>query len=320
MSDTNQSAFFKGIYEFEDLSGTLLAAKVPASGTVDLYTGTVVVVKPSQTAIFIYKGQVADVLHSGTHTIQTDNLPLLTSLANWQFGFKNPLRCELIFVSKQQFIARRWGTPQPVLVKINGLNATIPIRSFGNFNICIDEPTQFFTELMGSRSSFSITELEETIQGQIIELLPQALSEVSSLENLSQSYNQISQKLEQLVKNEIASYGVSISKIQLLSALPSKEILEAMEAKNAIQIIGSQKEYLLYKAANSLGQSGSEADANNPMHMMMGLMLGKGIMGADYHEKEKAAIDVSHSSQFCSNCGSGVLANARFCSSCGKKV
>lgn len=319
MSNTNQSGLFKGIYEFEDLSGTLLAAKVPASGTVDLYSGTVVVVKPSQTAIFIYKGQVADVLHAGTHTVETDNLPLLTNLANWQFGFKNPLRCELIFVSKQQFIARRWGTPQPVLVKINGLNATIPIRAFGNFNICVDEPVQFFTELMGSRSAFSISELEETIQGQIIELLPMALTEVSSLESLSQSYNQLSQKLEQLVKNEISSYGVSVSKIQILSALPSKEILEAMEAKNAIQIIGSQKEYLLYKAANSLGQSG-EADANNPMHMMMGLMLGKGIMGADYHEKEKAALDVSPSAQFCANCGTGLVANSRFCSSCGKKV
>ncbi len=83
MAITKQSTLFRGIYEFEDPTGCLMAAKVPAAGTVDLYSGTAIVVKPSQCAVFVYKGQIADILLAGTHLVKTENY--LYSLV-WQIG------------------------------------------------------------------------------------------------------------------------------------------------------------------------------------------------------------------------------------------
>lgn len=315
-STRNQSTFFKGIYDFEDPSGVLVAAKVPATGSVDLYSGTAVLVRPNQCAIFTYKGEIADVLFSGTHEVKTENMPVLTQLANWKFGFENPLRCELIFVAGHAFTSRRWGTPKPILTNFTDFGS-VPIRAFGNFNVVVSNPKLFYSKLMGTRTTFSISDIDDFLQGQIIELLPEILLDVKSLEDLAKSYNGLSKKLEVELKKEIDEYGLSIQKIQILSALPSKEVLEAMEAKTAIKIIGSQKEYLLYKAATSLGQP-SDNQGNDPLQMMMGMMLGKGLLGADYHDKEKVA--AIESKELCNSCGKAVQSGARFCSSCGKRV
>lgn len=317
MSDSskNQSTFFKGIYEFEDPSGVLVAAKVPTAGSVDLYSGTALIVRPNQCAIFNYKGQVADVFFSGTHQIKTENMPILTKLANWKFGFESPLRCELIFVSGHMFTSRRWGTPQPVLASFDGFGS-VPIRAFGNFNVTVSNPKIFYMKLMGTRSTFSIVDIEEFIQGQIVELLPEILLDVKNLDNLAKSFNELSKKLEAALNQELGDVGLHVQKIQILSALPSKEVISAMEAKAAIKIIGSQKEYLLYKAATSLGQS--ENQGNDPLQMMMGMMLGKGLIGADYHDKEKTA--AIESKKTCGNCGTSIQFDARFCQSCGKRA
>ncbi|MCO5144528.1 MAG: SPFH domain-containing protein, partial [Oligoflexia bacterium] len=108
-SKNHQTTLFKGIYEFEDPSGTLLAAKVPYDGSADLYDGTVVIVRPNQCCAFIYKGELADLYMDGTHELKTENLPVLTRLSNYQLGFKSPLRAELWFFSGHLFTCRRWG-------------------------------------------------------------------------------------------------------------------------------------------------------------------------------------------------------------------
>jgi membrane protease subunit (stomatin/prohibitin family) len=141
----DQSLLFKGIYEFEDPSGALLAAKVPSIGTVDLFAGTVVLVKPSQTALFLYQGKIADVLPAGSHRIQTENVPILSRLANWRFGFESPLRCELVFVSRHAFTGRRWGTPHPVIINVRGFGS-VPMRSFGNFSVRVIDPKKVLSQ------------------------------------------------------------------------------------------------------------------------------------------------------------------------------
>jgi len=312
----NQTTLFRGVYEFEDPSGSLIAGKVPVVGSIDLYAGTAVIVKPNQCVVFIHKGQIGDVLFAGTHQIETENIPILTRLANWKMGFQSPLRAELVFISGQVFTARRWGTPQPVLVHFEGLGA-VPVRVYGNASIIVTDPKRFYTNLMGSRSAFSISDLEDVIQGQIVELLPEVLASVRTLSELSRSHNEISRNLEAKLNEEIKDYGVAAQKIQVLSALPSKEILEAIDAKTAIQVIGSQKEYLLYKAASSLGQ-GKDGVANDPMQMMMGLMLGKGLMGADYHEKEEKVVLAAKA--ICEGCRCPVDSESKFCSQCGRRL
>jgi membrane protease subunit (stomatin/prohibitin family) len=319
MTTQQQSLLFRGIYEFEDPSGTLIAAKSPVTGTADLYDGTAIVVKPNQCAVLVYKGQIADILPAGTHLVKTENIPLITRLANWKFGLKSPLRCEVWFFSGNVFTARRWGTAQPVVVPLEGLGPT-PLRAYGNYNVVIRDPRKVYQKLIGSRTNLDITDLEEFLQGQIVELLPNALEGVRSIEELGAKQDLVSRTVEQLLNRELAEFGIQAQKIQVLSLLPPAEVIQALDTRAAMKVIGNQREYLLYKAANSL-DSLSDGKSNDSMQMMLGLMLGKGLLGADFHDKEQErALALPGGAAPCAGCGGKLSAGQKFCPGCGRKV
>lgn len=323
--DNEQSLLFRGIYEFEDQSGTLLAAKIPPNGSADLYDGTVVVVRPNQCCVFIYKGEICEIFMDGTHQLRTENIPVLTKLANFSLGFKSPLRAELWFFSGQLFTARRWGTAAPVLVNIEG-QGTVPIRMFGRFNLVLKDPVKFFKTLVGTRSAFDITEVEEFIQGQIQEVAPNALRDIKSLEQLSKSQDTVSKIIEDLLEEKLNAFGIKVVELQVLSMSPGAEILKAIEAKAAINTLGDPRAYLLYQAAQSLGAPGeqnSAGQANDPMQMMLGLMLGKNLM-ADPVNKPSESEPVRSlgvkAGKFCTSCGSKCQLEQKFCGQCGSKI
>ncbi len=311
-----QLLFFRGIYEFEDPSGGLLAARVPQVGTADLFRDTVVLVRPNQCAMFLYEGKVADKFGEGMHRLETLNIPLLTRLASWKLSFQSPLRCDLWFFATNAFPARRWGTAQPVIHKFDAVG-TVPIRAYGNLTVVPKDPETFYLNLVGGRTSYDITDLEAYIQGHILELLPKALEIVKNITELNVLQDEVSQRLEELLKPVAERDGLEVRDIQVLSLLPSQEVLEALSARTAMNLIGDKREYLLYKAANSL--EGWEGSGSDPMQMMMGLMLGKGLFNLDYHEKEQKALEPAHRVT-CPACGQTTEAGNRFCPNCGKET
>jgi membrane protease subunit (stomatin/prohibitin family) len=311
-----QFLFFRGIYEFEDPSGGLLAARVPQVGSADIFRDTVVLVRPNQCAMFLYEGKVADKLSEGMHRLQTRNIPILTRLANWKLSFQSPLRCDLWFFATNVFPARRWGTAQPVIHKFSSVG-TVPVRAYGNLTVALKDPETFYLNLVGGRTSYDITDLEAYIQGHILELLPKALEIVKNITELSVLQDEVSQRLEELLKPVAEQDGLEIRDIQVLSLLPSQEVLEALSARSAMNLIGDKREYLLYKAANSL--EGWEGSGSDPMQMMMGLMLGKGLVNLDYHEKEQKVLEPAHRVA-CPACSRATDPGNRFCPNCGKEM
>lgn len=328
MSPQNQqSSLFKGIYEFEDPSGVLVAAKVPPQGTADLYSGTRIIVEANQSALFIYKGQIAEALSAGMHSIKTENFPILTRLASWQFGFESPLRAEIWFFSNAVFAGRRWGTAQPIIYDFPEYPA-VPIRAYGIYNIVVRDSRKVFMTLVGSRASYDISELDNLIQAQITELFPKTLSVVSNLESLNKSQAEVSRELLVIVNRALEQYGVELLSLQVIALIPAQEVIQALGDKVAMNIIGDKREYLLYKAANSLLEAhpGGDKGSSDTMQLMMGLMLGQSIL--DHREKErpfKAADNASRDalpdkSQACAKCNAMMGANDKFCSSCGAEL
>ena len=315
----DQGLFTRGIYEFEDPAGALLAARIPTNGTADLYSGTRVIVKPGQTALFIYNGQVTDVLPPGNHEIKTENVPVLTRLANWKFDFESPLRCELIFVSQQIFTGLKWGTQEPVLVPFAG-SQPIPIRGYGTYNLQLNNPMRFFTALMGSRSSMDLSDVQLLIQAQIQQALPSALALVSNLSQLNSQQSAVAKKISELTAKSLSNYGLQIGEIRILSLIPPEAIMSALDEKAAMQVIGDPQKYLLYKMASSFGNGSQSSGNSDPMHMMMSLMVGRGLMGIDDPDKAPAPARVAAAQKKCPKCGSSSDAGFRFCPHCGGEM
>lgn len=315
-----QKGIYRGIYEFEDPSGGLLASKVPSHGSADLYDGTVVIVRPNQRAIFVYNGRITDTLKPGSHKLKTGNLPVLTKLANWRFGFKSPLRCEVWFFSGNTHTSRRWGTSSPVMSNFNSVG-TIPIRAFGTYNVSSRNPKKMFNNLIGSKNFLDISEVENFLQAQLVELLPEALTIVTEISDLSKMQDEVSIQLEKLCKTKLSEYGLNIKNIQIQSLLPPDEVMEALETRVAMNIIGNQKKYLMYKAASSL-EDLNDGGEGSPMQMMMGLMLGKGLMGYEEAETETkpSRLTSPRGNLKCHGCKTNLVPAANFCHMCGEKV
>ena len=329
MSPQNeQGLIFKGIYSFEDPSGVLVAAKIPPAGTADLYSGTKIIIKANQSAIFIYKGQIAEILSEGTHAIKTENFPILTRLASWQFGFDSPLLCEIWFFSNAVFAGRRWGTTQPVIYDFPDYRA-VPIRAYGIYNIKVKDSKKVFLTLVGNRVSFDISELDNFIQAQITELFAQTLSVVPNLESLNKLQAAVSEELLKAVNVALEQYGLELLSLKVMAMVPSKEIIEALDAKVAMNIIGNKRDYLIYKAANSLlsAHPSGEKTSSDSMQLMMGLMLGQSIL--DHNRERERDLPppevetreaLPDKSQACPECNAALRANDKFCSSCGAKL
>lgn len=333
-----QTLTTRGIYEFEDPSGTMLAAKVPYVGSVDLYDGTIVVVRPNQHAIFVHKGQVADDLPPGTHSLKSENVPILTRLMNIKLGFKSPIRSELWFFARQIMTGRRWGTQSPVLWVPKGRSSAIPVRAFGQFSLRLRDPIRFYKALVGSRASFDITDLEAFVQGQILEVLPVALGHVDDIQTLSTRQDDVSKLIERLLRDKLDHCGVDVLDLQVISITPGNEYLKALETKAAMEEIGDPRALLMYQAAQSLREGASSAGGGNQQNQLgtlMTLMLGKHMLP---NKPEPSPIETpaqlagqsasqpvgqsakQRAAKNCGSCGAGASADQKFCGACGVKL
>lgn len=247
-------------------------------------------------------------------------------MANWKFGFKSPLRCEIWFFSGNLHTSRKWGTQNPVMSEFNAMG-TIPIRAFGTYNVASKNPRAMYENLIGSQNVLDISEVEDFVQGQLIENLPEALKIITNIKDLNKMQNDVSKELEKLVTKEIKKYGLQIKDIQIQSLLPPKEVLEALEKKIAMDVIGDQRRFLMYQAANSLDAI-NDGSSNDPLQMMMGLMMGKNMFGMEGSEanqapaqpKKKRRISQRAGSKFCHHCGEKITEQHKFCHNCGGKV
>ncbi len=317
MTEHDQGLFSRGIYDFDDPSGCLMAVRIPPAGAADLYDGTRILVKPTQKALFIYNGQIADTLGPGNHLVHTDNLPVLTRLANWRFGMESPLRSEIWFFSSSDFLGRRWGTAQPTLVSFTDIGS-VPIRGYGNYNVKIDNPTKFYLKIVGERTVVDISDLEDFIQGQILQAFPESLKLLKVAKDLNTLQSKVSEKLEDLVNAKLDPFGLVLEDTQVLSLTPPAEVVQALDEKVAMNLIGDPKEYLLYKMANRMDHLKEGSGGSDPAQLMMAMMLGKGLGGMDSRAKEEAPASTLLGKS-CPACHQSSAVVSKFCAHCGLK-
>ena len=90
------------IIEWTDDSGDTLVYRFERRGN-EIKNGAEFTVREGQAAVFIDEGSLADVFEPGMYTLETANLPILSTLKGWKHGFESPFKAEVYFVSTRQF-------------------------------------------------------------------------------------------------------------------------------------------------------------------------------------------------------------------------
>jgi membrane protease subunit (stomatin/prohibitin family) len=239
--------------------------------------GAKLIVRPGQVAVFVHKGKLADVFQTGTHILNTANLPILSTLQGWKHGFDSPFKAEIYFVATRQVTDLRWGTPNPVITRDPDFGP-VRIRAFGTYTLKAQDPKTLLTELVGTDSEFNSDEisvlLQSIVNNSFADLV--ATSKISIFD-LASNYGPLSEQLRKMVLERVDDeYGLDIPQLYIVNISLPEEVEKAIDARSSMGVIGNLAQYQQYQ----LGQS-IPAAAENPAGGLAAAGVGLG-MGMAY--------------------------------------
>ncbi|MEL7645496.1 MAG: SPFH domain-containing protein [Anaerolineaceae bacterium] len=169
------------VVEYPSEMADEIVHRFPETGVADLRFGSQVIVRESQNVVFFRDGRALDVLGPGRHTITTANVPLLTDFLGQAFGGRTPFTAEVYYVSMREFADRKWGTPQPIIVRNPGVGLGIALlQGFGTYSFQVKDPQQFVTQLVGAQGAYRTSDIETRLRTMLLSKLQDVLGETTS--------------------------------------------------------------------------------------------------------------------------------------------
>ncbi|RYH01868.1 SPFH domain-containing protein [Salipiger sp. IMCC34102] len=240
--------------------------------------GAKLTVREGQAAVFVHEGQLADVFTPGLYMLETNNMPIMTTLQHWDHGFRSPFKSEVYFVATRRFTDLKWGTKNPIMLRDPEFGP-IRLRAFGTYTIKVSDPALFLREIVGTDGDFTSDEVTFQIRNIIVQEVSRALA-ASGIPALDMAAN--TKDLGALVANAIegavAQYGLSIPELYIENISLPAAVEKALDARTSRGIAGDLDEHLKWKAAESMAQPGSAAGQAMGMGMGAGLGMQMGNM------------------------------------------
>ncbi len=264
------------IVEWLDDSGDTLAYRFERYQN-EIKYGAKLVVREGQMAAFVNEGQLADVFKPGTHTLTTQNMPILATLRGWKYGFNSPFKAEVYFVSTRKFTDLKWGTPGPAMMRDKDFGM-IRATAFGIYAIRVKDAGVFVKDLVGTDNRFTTAEIQENLRGKIglriKELMPELGIPVIEMEA---KVFEMGNRLRERLQPDFEALGLELVEVQVQDVGLPEEVEKAIDKRGAIAAVGNLQSYTQYETASAIRDA-----ANNPGGAAgAGVGLGAGIaMGA----------------------------------------
>ncbi len=239
--------------------------------------GAQLIVRPGQAAIFVRQGQIADVFEPGQYRLETKNLPILSTLQGWKYGFDSPFMAEVYFVSTRQIPDLKWGTPNPVMMRDIDFGP-IRLRAFGTYTLKAQDPRALLRELVGTDANFEADEISELLRSIINHTFAElvASAEIAALD-LAENYQELSEELRQRVVTKIDDeYGLDIPQLYIVNISLPPEVEKAIDARTGMNVVGDLTNFQQYQLGAAIPSA-----AENPAGGLAAAGVGLG-MGMAY--------------------------------------
>ncbi len=264
------------IIEWVDDSRHTIAWRFPRYHN-EIKNGAQLIVRPGQMAVFVHRGQLADVFEPGHYDVKTDNLPILSTIAGWKYGFNSPFKAEVYFVNTRQITDLKWGTPNPVMLRDADFGP-IRLRAFGTYSMKAVEPKALLTELIGTDSEFEVDEINELMRAIIASAFADLLgsSQISALD-LAANYRELSEKLREMVIERVDDeYGLDIPQFHIVNVSFPEEVEKALDTRSSMGVIGDLNQFQQFqmgKAMMAAAENQSGGGAAEGMGLGMGFAM-----------------------------------------------
>src|SRR2546428_1962329 len=263
---------FIDIIEWTDDSRDTISWRFPDSDR-EIKRGAQLIVRESQVAQFVYLGQFGDTFGPGKHTLVTDNIPVLTTLKGWKYGFESPFKADVYFINTRLFTGNKWGTSNPVMMRDHDFGI-IRLRAFGTYDFRVVEPRLFLKEVVGTDQNFRLDEFAETMRSRLVSVFTDSLAtaKVPALD-IASRYTELGDALLPVINPVVtAKYGIEIASFIVGNVSVPPEVDEAIDKRSSMSAIGNLNEYVKYQMGQGMGKGAGGAAGT-----AAGLAVGFGI-------------------------------------------
>lgn len=272
---------FVDIVEWVDDAPQTLLWRFPRYNN-EIKQGAQLIVRPGQVALFVSGGKLADVFEPGQHTLETKNLPLLSTLQGWKFGFESPFKADVYFVSTRQITGLKWGTPNPIMLRDMDFGP-LRLRAFGTYSLKAIDPKALVGELTAAHASFEAGEIGELLRSLIVTVFTEIVgsSKIAAMD-LAGSLQTLSEKLRLLVCERIDDeYGLAMPQLLIVNVSLPEEVEKALDTRSSMGVLGDMQRFSQYQMAQAMLQAAQNpsAGAGQAMALGAGVAMGQQMLG-----------------------------------------
>jgi len=249
--------------------------RFPETGVADLRIGSQVIVRESQNVVFMRDGRALDVLGPGRHTITTANIPLLTDFIGKAFGDRTPFTAEVFYVSMKEFADRKWGTPQPIIVRNPGVGLGVALlQGFGTYSFQVSDPQQFVNQIVGAQGYYRTSDIENRLRTMLLSKLQDLLGETTAKSNVLELIgltDELSAGVRAKTQDDFLAIGLQLKSFYIGNLKPSDKSAEELRAMGMLDM----QTYTQLQAADAMRDA-----AQNPSGgagLTAGIGAGMGI-------------------------------------------
>ncbi|HEX5541796.1 MAG TPA: SPFH domain-containing protein [Micromonospora sp.] len=243
----------------------------------EIKMGAKLVVRESQVAVFVNEGTVADAYPPGTYTLETQNMPILSTLKGWKYGFHSPFKAEVYFVNMRQFTDMKWGTQNPIIIRDQEFGM-VRVRAFGAYAARVVDPPKLLRELVGTDPQFRTEEVQEYLRQMIVGRIGSALATAQvPMLDLAAHQQSIGDRLAGVLTEELASVGIAIPKFIIENISVPPEVEAALDKRTQMGIVGNLDQYTQFQAANAIQDAARNpgGGAGEGLGLGMGFAMGQ---------------------------------------------
>jgi membrane protease subunit (stomatin/prohibitin family) len=312
----------------------ILAYRYPMQDR-EIQNGGKLTVRDSQLALFVNEGKVADAFSPGLYTLNTNTLPILTYLKNWDKKFQSPFKSDVYFFSSRIQTDQHWGTPNPITIRDKEFGA-IRLRGFGIYSYHVSDAKAFYSKISGTRDLYVVADLEGQLRNTIIARMTDAFAQ-SQVPFLDMAANQgaLAEKINEQLKPAFTDYGLTLDSFVVENLSLPEELQKVLDQRISMNVLGDMGKFTQYQVAQAIpiaaGNEGGGA-VGVGAGLGAGVAMGQAMMDAVKQSTAgntggsaapaaaggAASSAASPATKFCSECGKSIPRASKFCPECGK--
>lgn len=238
--------------------------------------GAKLVVREGQAACFVNEGKLADVFVPGTHTLTTQNLPILATLKGWKYGFESPFKAEVYFCSMRLFTDLKWGTMNPIMLRDPEFGP-VRLRAFGAYAVKIADPSVFLRALVGTDNRFTTEEITGQLRNLIVSKLGTILgSSGVPMLDLAGKYQEMGETIRGRMAPEFGAMGLDLAQFVIENISLPEEVEKALDKRSSMGVIGDLNRYTQFQAADAIKDAAQNPSGGAGVGMGLGAGLAMG--------------------------------------------